>query len=118
MHTTLLLLLVAFLCGVFTGIRGFLFRIAMTRLKVRLRNTLFGALLHQETGFYDTVKSGGWRTREGEERGRGKGGCRRGVEEGGWSRGAGGGEVAGDEGGGKGRKGRREGILEHAARGN
>ena len=49
---------VAALCGFFTGARGGLFSVAMWRLNVRLRQTLFEALLRQEQGFYDTVQTG------------------------------------------------------------
>jgi len=56
--TTLKLLGVAFACAIFTGIRGGLFTISMTRLNVRLRRTLFESLLKQDPGFYDTTKTG------------------------------------------------------------
>jgi ATP-binding cassette subfamily B (MDR/TAP) protein 9 len=59
MRTTGLLLVVAAACGLFTGIRGGLFSVAMTRLNVRLRRALFSSLLQQEIGFYDTIKTGG-----------------------------------------------------------
>ncbi|KAF8073219.1 Abcb9 [Scenedesmus sp. PABB004] len=49
---------VAGLCGVFTGLRGGVFSVAMWRLNVRLRRALFGALLAQEVGFYDKVQTG------------------------------------------------------------
>ena len=58
MTTTLKLVGVAFACAVVTGIRGGLFTIAMTRLNVRIRSALFGSLLRQEIGFYDTSKTG------------------------------------------------------------
>ena len=56
--TTLKLLVVAFACAIFTGIRGGLFTISMTRLNVRIRRTLFASLMRQDTGFYDTTKTG------------------------------------------------------------
>ncbi len=56
--TTLRLLGVAFACSLFTGIRGGLFTVSMTRLNVRLRRTLFASLMQQDTGFYDTTKTG------------------------------------------------------------
>jgi ATP-binding cassette subfamily B (MDR/TAP) protein 9 len=57
--TTLKLVGVAVLCGVFTGIRGGLFSVAMWRLNVRIRTTLFNSLLTQEIGFFDTQQTGG-----------------------------------------------------------
>lgn len=48
----------AALCAVFSGIRGGLFTISMTRLNVRLRKRLFASLMSQEVGFYDTTKTG------------------------------------------------------------
>ena len=56
--TTLKLLGVAVLCGVFTGLRGGLFSLAMWRLNVRIRQELFRSLLAQEVGFYDTAQTG------------------------------------------------------------
>ncbi|KAG7669825.1 hypothetical protein Ndes2437B_g06013 [Nannochloris sp. 'desiccata'] len=56
--TTVKLLGVAFACAIFTGIRGGLFTISMTRLNVRLRRTLFESLMKQDPGFYDTTKTG------------------------------------------------------------
>lgn len=43
--TCLRLVIVAALCGVFTGIRGGLFTLTMTRLNVRIRKQLFAALI-------------------------------------------------------------------------
>lgn len=57
-QTTLKLLAVAAGCAVFTGIRGGLFTLSMTRLNVRLRRTLFASLIRQEAGFFDTTKTG------------------------------------------------------------
>jgi len=57
-YTTVKLLLVAFGCAIFTGIRGGLFTYAMTRLNVRLRQKLFSSLLKQDCGFFDTNKTG------------------------------------------------------------
>lgn len=57
-HTTLKLLYVAAACAVFTGIRGGLFTISMTRLNVRLRRRLFHSLTCQDSGFFDTTKTG------------------------------------------------------------
>lgn len=45
--TTLKLLGVAAACALFTGVRGGLFTICMTRLNVRIRTQLFGALMKQ-----------------------------------------------------------------------
>jgi hypothetical protein len=58
--TTLKLVGVAVLCGIFTGIRGGLFSVAMWRLNVRIRTTLFSSLLTQELGFFDMQQTGGW----------------------------------------------------------
>lgn len=49
---------VAILCGIFTGIRGGLFSVAMWRLKVRICSALFASLLAQEIGFFDKVQTG------------------------------------------------------------
>eukprot|EP00890_Picochlorum_soloecismus_P002479 jgi/Picsp_1/3231/NSC_06071-R1_atp-binding cassette sub-family b member 9 len=57
-YTTIKLLMVAFGCAIFTGIRGGLFTYAMTRLNVRLRKKLFSSLLKQDCGFFDTNKTG------------------------------------------------------------
>ena len=46
-ETTFKLLGVAFGCAVFTGVRGGLFTICMTRLNVRLRTELFKSLMAQ-----------------------------------------------------------------------
>ncbi|PRW60050.1 ATP-binding cassette sub-family B member 9 [Chlorella sorokiniana] len=56
--TTLKMLVVALACAVFTGIRGGLFTVAMTRLNVRIRERLFHSLMQQEAGFFDTTKTG------------------------------------------------------------
>lgn len=57
--TTMKLIGVAILCGIFTGIRGGMFSVAMWRLKVRICNALFASLLAQEIGFFDKVQTGG-----------------------------------------------------------
>ncbi|KAG2494082.1 hypothetical protein HYH03_007724 [Edaphochlamys debaryana] len=57
-RTTLQLLGVAALTGVFAGTRGGLFTVAITRLNVRLRKQLFHALLQFEIGYFDTTKTG------------------------------------------------------------
>ncbi len=44
------LLAVALFCGVFTGIRGGLFTVTMTRLNMRIRQRLFRSLLQQDIG--------------------------------------------------------------------
>ena len=49
-ETTLKMLGVALGCAVFTGVRGGLFTVAMTRLNVRLRQQLFHSLMHQVGG--------------------------------------------------------------------
>lgn len=49
---------VALLCGVFSGVRGGLFTIAMTKLNVRIRKQLLLSLLQQDVGFYDITKTG------------------------------------------------------------
>lgn len=49
---------VALLCGLFSGVRGGLFSVAMWRLNVRIRTALFASLLAQEVGFYDKVQTG------------------------------------------------------------
>jgi len=56
--TTRKLVGVAAACAVFTGIRGGLFTVSMTRLNVRLRQGLFASLLRQDVGFFDTTRTG------------------------------------------------------------
>ena len=41
-----------------TGIRGGLFTVAMTRLNVRIRTSLFDALMRQEIAFFTSTKTG------------------------------------------------------------
>lgn len=57
-RTTIKLLIVALGCALFTGIRGGLFTICMTRLNVRLRKALFASLMRQDPGFFDSTKTG------------------------------------------------------------
>mmetsp|Transcript_169196 Transcript_169196/g.543925 ORF Transcript_169196/g.543925 Transcript_169196/m.543925 type:complete len:898 (-) Transcript_169196:84-2777(-) len=52
------LLLTAFACGVFSSCRGATFIWIGSRASVRLRHTLFDALMRQEIGFFDTTKTG------------------------------------------------------------
>lgn len=40
------------------GIRGGLFTVAMTRLNVRIRTSLFDALMRQEIAFFTSTKTG------------------------------------------------------------
>ena len=40
------------------GVRGWFFRIAMSRLNIRIRNELFRSIVNQEIGFFDTIKTG------------------------------------------------------------
>ncbi|CAH1801209.1 unnamed protein product [Owenia fusiformis] len=40
------------------GLRGGLFKVAKARLDIRIRNSLFSSLLHQEVAFFDTVRTG------------------------------------------------------------
>ncbi|GAX81286.1 hypothetical protein CEUSTIGMA_g8718.t1 [Chlamydomonas eustigma] len=56
--TCLILVLVAALGGIFTGIRGCLFSFSMNRLNVRLRKGLFHSLVQMEMAFFDTNKVG------------------------------------------------------------
>ena len=58
LRQTLLLVAVGALGGAFTGIRGSLFTLAMTRLNVRLRARLFASLLAQDAAFFDTTPTG------------------------------------------------------------
>ena len=53
-----LLLSFSIIVGIFTGLRGWSFMIAIARLKVRLRDRLFRALVSQEMGFYDGTSTG------------------------------------------------------------
>ncbi|KAK9788445.1 hypothetical protein WJX73_000962 [Symbiochloris irregularis] len=56
--TTGKLLAASLACAIFTGIRGGLFTVGITRLNVRLRTNLFASLLRQDMGYFDTAKSG------------------------------------------------------------
>lgn len=56
--TCIKLVLVALGCAVFTGIRGGLFTVGMTRLNVRIRTHLFDALMKQELAFVSSTKTG------------------------------------------------------------
>jgi len=56
--TIIRLVVVAALCGLFTGIRGGLFTVVMANLKMRLRTRLFHSLMQMEVGFFDTTKTG------------------------------------------------------------
>jgi ATP-binding cassette subfamily B (MDR/TAP) protein 9 len=56
--TCVKLVLVALGCAVFTGVRGGLFTIGMTRLNVRIRTHLFDALMRQEINFFTSTKTG------------------------------------------------------------
>ncbi len=44
--------------GVATAVRAYLFSVAGERVVARLRQTLFGALIHQEIGFFDRQRTG------------------------------------------------------------
>jgi ATP-binding cassette subfamily B (MDR/TAP) protein 9 len=57
-HYTLLLILYAVLCGVFTGLRGGVFTVVGARVNRRIRLMLFSSLMRQEMGFYDTTRTG------------------------------------------------------------
>jgi ATP-binding cassette subfamily B (MDR/TAP) protein 9 len=56
--TCLKLVVVSLGCAVFTGIRGGLFTIGMTRLNVRIRTSLFDALMRQEIAFFSATRTG------------------------------------------------------------
>lgn len=58
LRQTLRLVGVGALGGAFTGMRGGLFTLAMTRLNVRLRSRLFRALLGQDAAFFDAAPLG------------------------------------------------------------
>ncbi len=49
---------VAIVAAVFSGIRGSTLTVSFARLKMRLRQRLFENLLRQEIGYYDTVRTG------------------------------------------------------------
>jgi ATP-binding cassette subfamily B (MDR/TAP) protein 9 len=63
MITSVKLVVVSLGCAIVTGIRGGLFTVAMTRLNVRIRTSLFASLLRQEIGFYDSSKTGKFSTK-------------------------------------------------------
>ncbi|GAB5361251.1 hypothetical protein AAMO2058_000697400 [Amorphochlora amoebiformis] len=54
----LILVVVACVTGIFTGIRGSTFTIVGARFSCRLRESLFRSLLSQEVAFFDTTKTG------------------------------------------------------------
>ena len=47
-----------FLSGMLGGLRTCMFSIAVSRLNVRLRKLVFKALIEQDIGFFDKVKTG------------------------------------------------------------
>lgn len=53
-----LLLIASAAQAIFTGIRGWYFTIAIARLKIRLRDRLFRAIMMQENAFFDTTPTG------------------------------------------------------------
>lgn len=57
-HSVFALTISAMVCGVFSGMRGASFTIAMARMNIRLRRALYRALLNQDQGFFDTSKVG------------------------------------------------------------
>eukprot|EP00123_Amoebidium_parasiticum_P014101 comp22331_c0_seq1/m.33194 comp22331_c0_seq1/g.33194 ORF comp22331_c0_seq1/g.33194 comp22331_c0_seq1/m.33194 type:complete len:778 (-) comp22331_c0_seq1:469-2802(-) len=58
MHCSGILLLTTFVCAIFTGIRGTIFQLCISRLTIRIRLMLMESLLRQDIGFFDTNKSG------------------------------------------------------------
>eukprot|EP00798_Chlamydomonas_sp_ICE-L_P013698 gene13698-19590_t len=57
-QATIYLLISAFVCAAFSGVRGGLFTLIGTKLNVRIRKMLFHSLMMMEIGFFDTTKSG------------------------------------------------------------
>jgi len=53
-----LLTLSAVVCGVFSGLRGATFTVAMARMNIRLRKALYRALINMDQGFFDQTKLG------------------------------------------------------------
>ena len=51
-------ILANFLSGMFGGLRTCMFSIAVSRLNIRLRRLVFRALMEQDIGFFDKVKTG------------------------------------------------------------
>jgi ATP-binding cassette subfamily B (MDR/TAP) protein 9 len=56
--SVLKLTLAAIVSGIFAGLRGATFTVAMARMNVRLRRALYKALLNQDQGFFDSTKIG------------------------------------------------------------
>ena len=54
----IVLVAVAVVAAIFSGIRGSTLTVSFARLKMRLRQRLFENLLRQEMGYYDTVRTG------------------------------------------------------------
>ena len=54
----IILVCVALAAGVFAGVRGSMMTVAFSRLKVRLRQRLFDALVMQDMAYFDTVRTG------------------------------------------------------------
>lgn len=52
------LVALSFLSAVFTGFRGWCFTVAISRLKVRLRDLLLRAILRQDSSFFDSTPTG------------------------------------------------------------
>jgi ATP-binding cassette subfamily B (MDR/TAP) protein 9 len=53
-----MLTLAAIMCGIFSGLRGATFTVAMARMNIRLRKALYRALLNMDQGFFDSTKLG------------------------------------------------------------
>ena len=51
-------ILAHFMSGMLGGVRTCMFTIGVSRLNVRLRRLVFGALIDQDIGFFDKVKTG------------------------------------------------------------
>ncbi len=52
------LALVALCCALSSGLRGSFFIVVNVKMNVRIRETLFAAIMRQEIGFFDVTKTG------------------------------------------------------------
>lgn len=52
------LAVIAVVGGIFSGARGYIFSVCGERLAARLRKRLFASIISQETGFFDTSRTG------------------------------------------------------------
>ena len=57
-NSIIVMTLISLVASLSAGLRGGLFQFVMARFNIRINNNLFGSLLKQEIGFFDTTKTG------------------------------------------------------------